>query len=245
MSYSKDFMQHFRDAEADGQIGIRGYLGYFMDIASEQLYGMGLGNDSLPERCHCAWIYTKYSLKIRRRENFKIPFHAETWISQQKKARIRQDMEIGCGDEIYCTGRVESCLMQLEERKLMPLSAVGITENLAEDRIAQVPDFVRPDTDTAAMHEIYGYRVRYSDLDKSSHMTNLRYVPMFLDACPPEFYETHEITAAQVHFLSQAYYGECLKIFMREEAACRCFASVKEDGSLAAWMRMEYTDDPV
>lgn len=238
MIYKTDFRHHFRDAEADGTYGIRGYLGSFMDIASEQIYDMDRGNVQLPALCGCLWIYTKYRMVIHKNEPFLHPFHAECWIPEIKRARMTQEIEFRSNGELYCEGRVESCLLNMETRKLAPIAAARLPEGIAEERRTNTPAFIHPNYDPAAMDEVYTYEVRYSDLDKSNHMINLRYVPMFQNALPPEFYEKYHIRDVEIHYIKQIYYGEKIHILTAAGEGTVDFLALKEDGTAAAWMRL-------
>ena len=84
----KSFLQHFRDADADGLIGAKGYFGFMTDLASEQLHFEGKGNDTLPEKDGAAWIYTKCRLQDCIPIGFEEEVHAECRISRVDKARL-------------------------------------------------------------------------------------------------------------------------------------------------------------
>ncbi len=47
--FKKDYMPQFREADADGLIGPKGYMSYFQDAATHYMHNLRLGNDTLPE----------------------------------------------------------------------------------------------------------------------------------------------------------------------------------------------------
>ena len=121
MVYEKSFLQHFRDADADGLIGAKGYFGFMTDLASEQLHFEGKGNDTLPEKYGAAWIYTKCRLQDCIPIGFEEEVHAECRISRVDKARLWQDMKVEYKGRPVCRGRLESCIYHLGEKKLKPV----------------------------------------------------------------------------------------------------------------------------
>jgi len=84
------------------------------------------------------------------------------------------------------------------------------------------------------MEERYRRIVRVSDLDKSRHMTNLRYIEMFQDAHDSGFWQAFGADEVQINFLSQCREGESLSVCSRMEGNQLYMAALHEDGKLAA-----------
>ena len=89
---------------------------------------------------------------------------------------------------IAAMGKVESCIFSLERQRPQRLSAVEFPEGVPEEIPNRVPDFIPLEKTAEGMTEAYIRTVRYSDLDKNNHMTNLRYIDMFQDACDQAFW---------------------------------------------------------
>lgn len=239
MLFEKDYMPQFRESEADGLVGLRGYLNYFQDMATGYMHNIGKGNDTLPEEYGIAWVYTKYKLLVKKRADFSGSLHMETWVSKTDKVRVWQEMEISRGGEVYAQGRVESCLCHLGEKRLCVLQDVAFPQGLAVTRDMVLAPFGRRPKKAEGMVFAYMYQVRYTDIDKSGHMNNLCYVNMFMDAFSPDFYAKNRIMGFELHYLSQCYYGETLRIHVSGGAGYRDLFAIKEDGTLAAQCRME------
>ena len=84
------------------------------------------------------------------------------------------------------------------------------------------------------MTEKYNRTVRCSDLDKSNHMTNLRYIDMFQDAYDKAFWAQFDARQMEMCFLSQSREGETLSVRSRQDDHKFHFAAVHADGTLAA-----------
>lgn len=40
MIFQKDYMQQFREADADGTVGLRGYMNFFQDMATNYMHNL-------------------------------------------------------------------------------------------------------------------------------------------------------------------------------------------------------------
>ena len=84
------------------------------------------------------------------------------------------------------------------------------------------------------MTECYKKTVRVSDLDKSRHMNNLRYIEMFQDAYGSGFWEEKEPHQMEIRFLSQCREGEAISVCSRVDETGVHFAALHQDGTIAS-----------
>ncbi|MCR4656454.1 MAG: hypothetical protein K5770_09535 [Lachnospiraceae bacterium] len=216
--YTEETVPKFRDADADGLLGIRGYFNLLQDLACIHMYRYDLGNDKLPERTGCAWIFTKYKIHVYKKADFDTKLRMETWLEPVRSPLlVNRGMWISAGEELYAAGRVETCPFNLREQKLVRLSEIGFKGDISFDRQAGLTRFSRMGRFMDDLEFRYEHVVRYTDLDKSMHMNNIRYVDMFLNAFPSDFYRTHFVNEMEVQFRSQCFEGERLRIFSKEE----------------------------
>ena len=228
------FLPRFRESEADGKIGVKGFINYFQDVASGHFHSIGKGNDTLPYRYGVAWVYSKYKLKIRQKADFSQDITLTSWVSKCDRARVWQEMEIRKGKELLCEGRLESCVVNLKERKIVKTDFVELPEDLEEPTLTSVERFSkRPKFDEAAQL-CYTYTVRYTDLDNNRHMNNLHYVELFLNAFSPAFFEENTITDFELQYISQAYYGDALRVFLLSQDNMHTLYALNKDDTLIA-----------
>ena len=229
--FEKEYLPMFRDSDAQGLIGMRAYLYYFQDMSTEHLHLMGKGNDTLPERYGMAWIYTKYRLRILKRADYSRPLHMETWIEKQDKIRLWQDLKITAGSDVYALGRLESCVINLEKQKIGMLSDIEMPPGTNHDEKIEQDPFTRMKPEEEGMEYMYSHRVLYSDLDKSHHMANLRYVNLMENAFTPDFYSCHEVKEMELHYTTQSSFGDEIRIYKKDMGDCYQIAGKKEDGT--------------
>ena len=238
--YTEEKVQEFRDADADGAVGMRGYLEYFQDAAATYMHRFGWGNDTMHEHYGVSWVYTRYRMQVEERTVFDHPLHLECWIEAGKRSvGVCQALEISKQGRLMARGRLESCIVDIENKKIRRLDAIGYEKSLALPRENPVPDFSGIDPDSAGTEEVYSHIVRYSDLDNNLHMNNLRYMPLLLDAFTPEFHAAHVLKDLEIHYRKQCVYGEKLTVCSGvEEDLSRRLLILKEDGSTAACARL-------
>jgi len=226
----------FREADADGLVGLRGYMSYFQDSATRFMHNLHLGNDTLPEEQGICWIYSKYKMHIFHRVGFTTPLQLECWVEEKKPAvRLYQDLTISsCGD-ICAVGRLEECLLDMKTQKLCRLSAIGWDGRFALDRKVELAPFARiRKPDQEALQTVGSHLVGYTDLDKSGHMNNLRYVDAVLNAFDSSFWAAHQVVTFEMHYLDQCFEGEELSLLRGFDGERAEVHIIKEDGHPAA-----------
>ena len=235
MIYEIEYMPRFRESGHDALIGLKGYMSYFQDSAAGQYHSLGKSNAVIHKRYGAAWVYSKYKLKIYDKTDFDRLIKISAWISDLDKVRSLQEMEIKRGEELICEGRLESCLIDINDLRISRLSRIELPDGLVVDKTTGVGSFTRRLRYTDDCEYRYTHTVRYSEIDNNRHMNNLHYVDMFMDAFDIGFYDRNFITGFELHFLAQAYYGEELDVYVKEEnGEYRLFALNKSKTPVAA-----------
>lgn len=235
MPYTQTVLPQFRDADEDGLVGIRGCMRSFQDIHTWYMHSLGKGNDVLPEQYDAAWVYMRYQIRLERKLDYTAPATLTTWIEPGKRpARVLIDVTIHQHGALAAQGRIESCIFSLARRRPLRLQAVDFPADLAEDLPHEIPPFRKLAKNADGMQTRYLRTVRLSDLDKSRHMTNLRYIEMFQDAYDSAFWDRFQPKEMEICFLSQCMEGETLTVKGRAEETAVHLAALHEDGTLAA-----------
>lgn len=217
MVFEKDYLPQFREADKDGLVGLRGYMNFFQDMATHYMHNIDKGNDVLPEKYGIVWMYTKYKMQVMKRADFTKEVHMETWIPEGKSSGIvHQNLLISRGGEEYAKGCVESCLYHMAKNRLVRLKEIDFPANLEENRTFELPAFQKISATVDDMEYAYTHQVKYTDLDKTGHMTNLKYIDLFLNAFDSMFFDRFQIQEFELHFLEQCFEGEELQVYRKE-----------------------------
>ncbi|MCM1308173.1 MAG: thioesterase [Butyrivibrio sp.] len=228
------YFPKLRETDDNTLVGMRGYLYYFQDMATGHMHSFGKGNDTVPDDYGICWMYTKYKMHLEREADFNT-VDLETWIEKTRfPGVIHQALEISRGGEIFARGRLESCLVDIESKRLAKPSAIEFPTEVFEDRTVDVAPFTKLPKTAEAMEYVYSHTVRYTDLDRNRHMTNLRYVALLMDAFDSDFYHENLVTDFELHYIGQCYEGEEIKICKKSTPDGRLVSCVRPDGSVAA-----------
>ena len=235
MPYTKSIMPLYRDADEDGLIGLRGCMRLFQDIHTLYMLSLGKGNDTLPEQYGAAWIYTRYQVRLSRKLDYSAPVALSAWVEPGKRpARVIIDATIYQNDVLAAQGRMESVVFSLTQQRPLRPQAIDFPHDLAEDIPNSIPAFRTLEKSADGMEMRYQRTVRVSDLDKSRHMINLRYIEMFQDAYDSAFWDSFQPAEMELCFLSQCKEGETLTVKSRAVGNTVHLAALHEDGTIAS-----------
>lgn len=239
MQFEKMIVPQYREAGADGLIGLKGYMCYCQDVATWHMHGYDMGNDHLIDKLGVAWMYTKCRMKIFKKADFSSSLLVETGMTASSKARVERDFKITQSGELMAVSRLESCLFNIKDDSLCRLSDIGF--DLTEfDEPFEDLEYRKLKKISEGMDKAYEYKILYSDLDKSMHMNNLHYTDLFMNAFGPDFYEKHEITEYDINYISQGMYGSVLSVYVQHDGDMIHMVSAGEDGRIVAAARMAF-----
>ncbi len=235
MPYQQTILPEYRDADPDGLIGLRGCMHYFQDIHTWFMHSFHKGNDELPEQYGAAWVYTRYHVSLKHKLDYTDSAVLSTWMEPYRQpVLVNLNFVLQQHGQTAATGRLENCVFSLTRQRPLRLSAIEFPEDLPEEAAWDIPDFINLEKATEGMTERYRKTVRVSDLDKSNHMTNLRYIDMFEDAHDAAFWKAFAPREMEISFLSQCREGEELTVMSRTEENAVYLAAVHADGKLAS-----------
>lgn len=235
MAFIQTVMPQYRDADADGLIGIRGCTRYFQDALTWFLHNFNKGNDVLIEEYHAAWACTKYHVKQYHKMDFTDCIKWTAWMEPYRRPVLANiNIIVEQHGTICAVSKIENCLIDLDRQRPMKFTAIDFPEDVPEALPNDIPGFIRLQKTAEGMGERYERTVRYSDLDKSRHMNNLRFVEMFEDAFDSQFWKTLSPTEMEISFCSQCREGERLSVRAAAEESLVKMAALHEDGTLAS-----------
>lgn len=235
MPFVQTMQPQYRDAESDGLIGLKGAMHYFQDIHTWFMHSLHKGNDELPETYGSAWVYTRCLVSLLQRIDYTDSMTLQAWMEPYRQpVLVNIDLLLHQHGAVAAMGRIENCVFSLERQRPQRLSAIAFPDGVAEEVPHCIPEFLRLEKSAEGMMERYTRTVRYSDLDKSNHMTNLRYIDIFQDAYNASFWRQFGARNMEICFLSQCREGEVLSVRSREEENAVHMAAVHADESVAA-----------
>ena len=243
MNFIRSFDPQYRDTEAKGLVGVRGYINYIQDIMTWDMFLRGLGSEQTFEKYGIVSMFTKCKLVLNKEADFSGPLEVETGITKADRVRFWHDMQVKRGKEIMAKGRVEACLYRFGLKRLATLRDIEFPENIhMDDPAGPEVEFSKIEKSTKGMEKVYDYKVRYTDLDKSLHMNNLHYTELFLNALDLEFHDLNRITEFEIHYISQSYYGDNLYVYLEKGINENRLVAVNAEEKVVALCHMLYEE---
>ena len=129
MQFEQEIVPQYREADADGTIGLKGYLVYCQDAATWHMHSFGLCNDTMIDDLGVAWMYTKCRIKIFARADFYAPLLVETGMTAEEKVRVDRDFRISQEGKLLAVSRLESCLYKIKENRLCRIRDINYPIN--------------------------------------------------------------------------------------------------------------------
>ena len=235
MLFKQQINPQFRDADSDGLIGLCGCMKYFQDGHTYFMHSIGKGNDVIPEQYGAAWIYTQCHVKIYKKIGYDAPLFLQQWIQPyHRPLLLNLDTSIAQNGEQVACGRIETCVFDLNRQLPRRLSSIEFPDGISEEVKNTIPAFLGLEKNAEGMEEQYQKIVRVSDLDKSRHMNNLRYVEMFQDAYDSIFWFNLQPREMEIRFITQCREGEVLSIRSALVDNGVRLAALHQDGTLAS-----------
>lgn len=237
-----EYPPQFRDSDVTGLLGIRAYINYFMDMSTTNMYRLGIkGNDVLDDVCDCAWVFSKYKMNVYKQVDYNHPIHIETWIDKIDRVRACHAIKFSVNGEICAEGRLESCLFNLKEQRLAKLIEIDFPENVVCDEKVNVSPFMHTTKkDLDNLEYVYTYNVLYSDIDKSRHMANLRYINLIESSFPIEQYDNAFIKELEIHYLNQCFCGESVRFSRKKTENGYIVIGEKENEKIAVFSKVKF-----
>lgn len=244
MIYRKEYFPQFRESDHTGLVGAGGYFEYFQDAVTAYMHTLGKGNDTLPEDYGICWVFTKYKLHIEKRTGYDSPLELASWVENPRPSvRFHQAFTVSRGQELLAKGRMESCLCDLNAGKIRTPQDIDYPTDTDEGTALELPPFQRFPKTAEGMELCYTHTVRYTDLDKSRHMNNQKYIPLFLNAFDLDFQIGKQITDFEIHYLRQCFEKERISIWRAKRAHDFLLTGVKEDGTLAVQASITFREE--
>jgi acyl-ACP thioesterase len=102
MPFEQTVIPQYRDAEADGLIGLKGAMHYFQDIHTWFMHSFHKGNDEIPEKYGSAWVYTRYLVTLSQKIDYTDQISLQAWMEPYRQPVLVNVNMLGWVSGEYC-----------------------------------------------------------------------------------------------------------------------------------------------
>ena len=190
-------------------------LHIFQDIATSHAREMGMGFDNLMKDSNAFWVLSKIKFRLNDKILQFDEVLAKTWPLKPSLIRFQRDFTITCANKAVL-GSSEWCILDGTTYGLRKLSSVNYPTSLEHlTETSNAGEFTRFTNQVDIEDYIYTYKAQYTDIDCNNHVNNVSYAKMALNAFTPDEFIDFKFTGFEIHFISQSYYGDEIKIYKK------------------------------
>ncbi len=191
-------------------------LNFFQDLATAHAVEMNTDFNSLKSSSNAFWVISKIKFKRVGTIIHNDGVTVSTWPIKPQSVRFMRDYHIkGENGEIH--GTSEWCILDFTTKSLRRLDSVCYPTDMAHiEQRASVSPFMRLREEIAEENYSYTYEAHYSDIDVNGHVNNVVYSKMALNAFTPDEFDKYNYNAFEIHFLSQCFLGDEIKIYKKQ-----------------------------
>lgn len=191
-------------------------LNFFQDLATEHAIELKTDYNSLKAASNAFWVISKVKFKKVGKISHHDGVTVSTWPIKPQSIRFFRDYNIkGENGEIH--GTSEWCVLDFNSMQLRRLETISYpTEMEHIEKRAEVSPFLRLREEINEENYSYTYKAEYSDIDVNGHVNNVVYSKMALNTFTPNEFDEKNYNAFEIHFLSQCFLGNEIKIYKKQ-----------------------------
>lgn len=204
------------EADVNGALSMAHLCNYLQEAAGNHARSLGVSVEQL-QKLDLTWMLSRLHVKMNRYPAWRDTVFIDTWPSGHNGLYAAREFLIYTedGDQI---GQATSAWLMIDLKHRRPLRVPAFIDAL------EVPDLPRPIPDPFLKIQALPLRtsnksfsVGYGDLDINQHANNVRYITWALESLPLEILQTYHLKGLEVHFRSEATYGDVIDAVVSQE----------------------------
>ncbi len=204
--YERNFRVRYSETGTDGHLKPINIFKYFQDAASEHAYLQGISALHL-RTLGLAWVILRYHATILTYPAWNETIQLKTWRWPHKNLYELRAFEIRNQEQkLLITGKCVWVMIHHENKKPVRLSRQMPGELMAPPRPIENDLMDIPSCPESEVESIF--RIRRCDLDYNAHVNNTVYIEWALETGPEAILLNHQPTEIDVHYISDAGYGD-------------------------------------
>ncbi len=207
--WSETYKVHTYELDRQQKVSIRGICSFLIDTAGHHVQELGYSIPHLLEQ-NRSWFFSRFLIRLQEYPGWREKITVETWPSGSQKLLTLRDWRLFLGQRLI--GQATSGWLMIDILKRCPLrpesypewGAFIHPERTIPNVFGKLPELDR-DRDPSGRQE---FTVRFGDVDINGHANYLSYIEWILESIPPEVRAEEEIAEMEIHFLSEANFGD-------------------------------------
>ncbi len=226
MKYTDTHRVMSQYTDADGVLRPAALLRYMQEAAANAMIADGPSYDELAKR-GLIFVISKISMSIYSDIHANDEIEVETWATESTRASFNRAYRVLRDGMVVAEAVSVWALLDTSRRRLVRTTDIelGYREDAPLD--IEIPTKLRLPEDMKLLGE---RRVSYSDIDRNRHMNNTAYLDLICDYV----FRTAigRVSKLTVSYVSEAPFGEELKVYMAADDDTYYIRTVREDGKV-------------
>lgn len=219
------------------KLGIPNIFSLFMDLACEHGKQINLGAEDLAKK-DLIWLTVRTKIEILRRPETQTTVNAESWPEKPGSIRCNRYYRLSDDKGTLITGKSEWAMLNIKTGRLSKISeAYPIDLDHCADTVCDEA-FSPVGKDFSDCETLDVYTVRSTDIDLAQHMNNAAYLKVIFGAFSCAQLEEMNIKGVEISFRSPCFEGDKLTIKIRPYESNTEIGVFREDGTLAATVKI-------
>ena len=209
--FSKSFIISNNDVDKRFKLKISAIFRYFQDIALLATEDLGVDSISLSKR-NIDWVITRMSLDVRRLPDCDEEVTVTTYPGKDMAMLYPRYFFItdSKGEVIIRSASIWALIDNISRKVIVDRDVISkLPGESAEDQLP-LPEKLSIPEETRFIEK---RTIHYSDLDFNSHMNNVRYVELLMDAHDSEFYDSHRLSFLTLNYMKEIKEKEAVDIY--------------------------------
>ena len=209
--FSKSFIISNNDVDKRFKLKISAIFRYFQDIALLATEDLGVDSISLSKR-NIDWVITRMSLDVRRLPDCDEEITVTTYPGKDMAMLYPRYFFItdSKGEVIIRSASIWALIDNISRKVIVDRDVISkLPGESAEDQLPLPEKLSIPEE----IRFVEKRTIHYSDLDFNSHMNNVRYVELLMDAHDSEFYDTHRLSFLTLNYMKEIKEKEAVDIY--------------------------------
>lgn len=210
--WEESFKIHTYDADFNNKVKISSIFNYMQESATNHADHLRVGHKDLLEK-DLFWVLSRVKIEISNFPNQGEEIRLETWPKGIDKLFALRDFYI-YNSENKVIGRATTAWLMVDTKRMRPQRPKFFVERIPsfknEHALLEVPGKILEAEEKIFISD---KKVKYTDIDINRHMNNVKYIELIIDSFPQDIFKKSRIESMQVNFLSEAKFGDKIKVF--------------------------------
>ena len=216
--YNKEYKISYSEVDQDLKLGVYESFNLAQDTVTDYFESFGGDNIVVKNKDNAVWVVSKAKVHFNKFPSWRDVIKGRCYTTKIKPIRVEVETAFkNIDDEVLFVTNQESCVLDLETRKIRKVNTVSYPEDMEIEQSLTQDGYLKLDVEFTEDDFAYEQKIYSQDIDYSRHVNNAIYVRYIMNALSCDFFNKNKITDFEIHYINESKEGQILKIYKKEE----------------------------